>query len=51
MDQFRCWGQHRGLHTFSLDFLALVEGEVWGQELWAVGVGHGDYCGAEETRR
>jgi hypothetical protein len=37
--------------VFSLDFLALVEGEVWGQELWAVGEGHGDYCVAEEVRR
>jgi len=27
-------------NIFGLDFLALVEGEVWGQEFWTVGVGH-----------
>jgi len=38
-------------HTFGLYFLALVEGEVWGQEFWTVGVGHLGYCEAEEEMR
>ena len=34
--------KHRGRvkHTFGLDFLTLVEGEVWGQEFRTVRVGH-----------